>query len=126
MGRIGSVRRLTAAFRRRRWVPAVVWGVAIFVGSSIPDLNVGPFWFAGCDKILHFIEYFVLGTTLRYWSRRGSAILLAGGLGYAVLDEFHQSFVPGREASLGDLAADVCGALAGYLAAKRFLRRIDG
>jgi VanZ family protein len=98
----------------------VIWCVAIFAGSSIPDPDVGPLWFAGCDKILHFIEYFVLGITLRYWAR-GGKVLLAGGVGYAVLDEFHQSFVPGREASVGDFIADALGLVAGYLLAKRFL-----
>ena len=31
---------------------------------------------------------------------------------YAAFDEFHQSFVPGREASLGDFAMDTLGCIA--------------
>lgn len=34
---------------------------------------------------------------------------------YGVTDEFHQSFVPDREASFGDVAADALGASAGVV-----------
>ncbi len=34
-------------------------------------------------------------------------------VGYALLDEFHQSFVPSRQASLTDVLIDVCGAIIG-------------
>lgn len=35
---------------------------------------------------------------------------------YAAGDEFHQSFVPSRQGSLGDVSLDMCGAAAGLLA----------
>ena len=36
-------------------------------------------------------------------------------LTYAVFDEFHQSFVPGRFASLGDILSDAIGCLAALI-----------
>ncbi len=52
-----------------------------------------------------------------YWL----ALVLA--LLYALSDEFHQAFVPGRSASLFDAAIDATGALAGLTCAY-WLRRI--
>jgi hypothetical protein len=41
--------------------------------------------------------------------RQAFAFSLVAGLLFALLDEFHQSFVPGREASLSDVALDASG-----------------
>ena len=43
------------------------------------------------------------------WRHWRSAVILAAG--YGVVDEFHQSMVIGRVASIGDLLADWGGAL---------------
>ena len=45
----------------------------------------------------------------------GGALLFA--VGYGVSDEFHQMFVPGRSATLGDLALDTVGAALGLVGA---------
>jgi VanZ family protein len=37
--------------------------------------------------------------------------------GYAALDEFHQSFVPGRQAAVGDVLIDASGGIAAQLVA---------
>ena len=39
------------------------------------------------------------------------------GTAYAVTDEFHQSFVPGRSCEFRDIVIDSCGVLTGVLAA---------
>ncbi len=39
---------------------------------------------------------------------------------YGLSDEFHQSFVPGRNADLLDVITDAAGAAAGLWAARRF------
>jgi VanZ family protein len=135
----------TRFLQRHRWVPAVVWAVAIMAVSSIPSPSIGPPLFPGCDKIAHFIEYFVLGAALRHWTRatasaasglpssatasaRASATASqvvwawAGWIGFAALDEIHQRFIPGREMSFWDFAADVGGLVAGYLVWQRARR----
>lgn len=72
------------------------------------------------DKVFHLIEFgglalaMVLNRDLfsKAGDLRGMAVL---GLIWAVLDEVHQSFVPGRDCSLQDLAADAVGLAAGIL-----------
>ncbi len=74
--------------------------------------------FVGADKMLHTLEYFLFGYLLmRVFatsprpSIRDHAVLLAAmvGTAYALSDEFHQTFVPGRTASLYDVAFDTLG-----------------
>jgi VanZ family protein len=92
----------------------------------------------GGDKTAHLCEYAVLGFLLARALRRsrpslggGAVVALAALLGaaYGASDEFHQSFVPERTASLGDLAADGTGALLGalllVLLPQRLLHRPD-
>ena len=83
------------------------------------------------DKVFHFLEFAGLGLALQVnrdlkaFSRAGYRLL--AGLGWAVLDEVHQHFVPGRFCDPADLLADAAGLLAslarfGYLYAHRKLR----
>ena len=76
-------------------------------------------------NVAHFLEFFSLGwlacallLTLRMTSWWGSA-LVAGifGLLYAISDELHQKFVPGRNAAAADVALDFAGVLSGVLVA---------
>ena len=41
-------------------------------------------------------------------------VLLAVGSAYAALDEWHQSFVPGRNPDIADWLADAAGVAVGY------------
>ncbi|MCX9084528.1 MAG: VanZ family protein [Candidatus Methanoperedens sp.] len=70
------------------------------------------------DKTMHMILYAGFGVLLFYTLKyslnpvfRKQAFLFAIIIGfiYGASDEFHQSFVPGRSASMWDLAADVLG-----------------
>ena len=99
-----------------------MWIAFIFVMSSIPDLpgeykDLPPH----SDKVVHFIEYFVLAILLYRGIRnddRGrisrvmSALVLIG-ISVAGLDELYQSIVPGRDSSLADLLSDIGGVAAG-------------
>lgn len=101
------------------WGPAVVWAAVLFYLSS-RSWSGGPALFEIDDKVGHFLLYAALGAALAYGRVRSPGpaphwILLTVGLLYAISDEFHQSFVPGRIASLPDLAADAAGLVAGYL-----------
>lgn len=91
---------------------------AIFYVSSLPQPVVPP----GGDKPWHLLAYLGLGVlTVRVvagglpaaieWGAAAVAIAIA--VGYAVTDELHQMFVPGRSAQLSDLLADTIGVVAG-------------
>jgi VanZ family protein len=99
----------------RLWAPVVLWAAAIFAFSSVPDLGTGlGTWDFVLRKLAHALEFAVLGLLLaRALGRAGVAFAL--GALYAVSDEIHQSFVPGRAASLRDVLLDSAGVAAGVL-----------
>ncbi|MEX0849924.1 MAG: VanZ family protein [Gaiellaceae bacterium] len=99
----------------RPWLPVLAWAAVIFAFSSVPDLGTGlGGWDLLVRKIAHAVEFGVLGALfLRATGRPGLAFVL--GTLYAVSDEVHQSFVPGRTGSAVDVAIDTIGVLAGIV-----------
>lgn len=115
------------------WLPVVLWGLVIFLLSTstfsaintskiidpillwlIPSLSpvsVGVMH-ALVRKSAHFTEYGVLFWLLvRGPMARRPYLAFAICVAYAALDESHQIFVPGRTASIYDVALDSTGAL---------------
>ncbi len=103
---------------------ALGWAVLIFLLSSQPasrfDEAESTFDFLpAIDFIAHVGLYFVLAAlvhaALRIYLPKRKDLLAVDTvifcLLYGVSDEFHQAFVPGREATAIDLAADVLGAI---------------
>jgi VanZ family protein len=87
-------------------------------GQSLNWVNI---W----DKGVHLVEYFPLGVLVAGWiirraERPRTAVTIILGICsmvvFGALDEFHQSFVPGRHPSGLDVAADTIGGAAGVLA----------
>lgn len=117
--------RTVSASRARLWLPVVAWAALIFGFSSVPDLGTGlGGWDLLLRKLAHAAEYAVLGALLvRATGRSGLAFAL--GTLYAVSDEVHQHFVPGRVGAPFDVAIDAIGVAAGIvlwqsLRARRF------
>jgi VanZ family protein len=104
------------------WLPVVLWAALIFGLSSIPSLSSGlGTWDTVLRKLAHTLEYAILGfLLLRALGRELPAFLVA--VGYAVTDEVHQHFVPGRHASPYDVLIDAFGALVGVVALRRAVR----
>jgi len=81
-------------------------------------------------RVSHFLEYAVLAVLFSRavaWGRapRGTFLILAAGLSaaYALLDEVHQLFVPGRTFQFFDLGLDICGIVLGVLLHRLVKRR---
>ena len=104
------------------WTITVCYMGAIYIVSSLNNIDI-PALTMGSDKVLHACAYMGLAF-LSYISMNKSGIkkyiFIAAFLFtsiYGVTDEFHQSFVPGRDSSTGDLIADFSGAFIGCLGA---------
>lgn len=112
-----------------RWLPAIFMMAIIFYfssrpGDALPDFHDLDYL---VKKAGHVIGYSLLAISLWYAlgeipRRFLSAWVLA--VVFAAGDEIHQSFVPGRSATIIDvLIFDGFGALAGLYFLKHFLRR---
>ena len=109
-----------------RWLLAILMMAAIFVFSSIPSDSMPNF--NVMDRIVkkggHMLGYGLLA--LSYWyplrnAKRSALLAWLLALLYAASDEFHQSFVPGRNASLWDvLVFDNLGAVIAMFVATRY------
>ncbi|MEW6075531.1 MAG: VanZ family protein [Candidatus Omnitrophota bacterium] len=100
------------------WLLPCAWAGFIFYLSGIQSLttNLGV-WDFILRKIAHVSEYFIL-TMLIYRAFRNSfrlktIWLLAWpaciSLGYAISDEFHQSFITTRSGNSADVVIDAAG-----------------
>lgn len=103
------------------WRSVAAWAALILVATTVPVAEfvtrAPPLWL---DKLVHGGLYLVLGwlvgAALCATGRRRVTDWLVGLLAlavFALLDEAHQRWVPGRVASLGDWAADMAGATIG-------------
>lgn len=110
---LSSLRRLLDALAR--WPLIAAWMALIFAMSSVPNrvqYASGP----PIDKPVHAVQFGVLAFLLTWLAARRVSPLraatagVAGSLLFGLTDELHQAFVPGRDPSLGDLAADAAGA----------------
>ena len=109
------------------WMAMVVW-FSSRPGSEVKiDHPVDKVIHAGVYGMLSFL--LALGTGRR---TRPHALWLVPllVLGFGLTDEFHQSFVPGRSVSLGDLGADAAGAVTAtllwWLARRQGRREVTG
>jgi VanZ family protein len=110
------------------WAPPALWALVLFVLSELRVLPPAARAFLlPSDKVVHFLLYLTLGALLA-WARHAGGrgmhvVLILAGLAYGALDEFHQSFVPGRSPDIGDWFADAAGVVAGYAALSVWLSR---
>jgi len=97
-----------------RWGPVVAWLAVISYLSRQPTVPIPG---GTPDWLLHAAEFGILAALLmratagagRGGFRRAALVTIVCGAAGA-LDEYHQSFVPGRTASVSDAAADLAGA----------------
>lgn len=152
-GKASMTDRRTQQRRLRRYVPLILWMAVIFFASTaefsaantavliqpllrwlfphISDERIAFFHFL-VRKCGHFTEYAILGllaanafiTSSRARLRRSwfiAALLLV--CLYALSDEYHQSFVPTRTASIYDSLIDMLGGLTALVLAALWHKR---
>jgi len=106
----------------RLWAPVVLWAAVIFALSSVPDLGTGlGTWDLALRKLAHAAEFALLGALLLR-AVRVERTALALGIAYAVSDELHQHFVPGRVGSPVDVLIDSVGVAIGVMLWRRLGR----
>jgi len=101
------------------WLPAILIMATIFGLSSIPSTAMPAFgaWDTIVKKGGHVLGYGILAASYWYglrFKKRHWLVAFFFAVIYALSDEFHQSFVPGRYPSLVDaLIIDAGGAAIG-------------
>jgi VanZ family protein len=143
--RHGEGDRSPARRRWWRYGPPVVWAILIFIGSSdlLSGSHTGNFLLGPLRRLFpeaseatlaaihlairkggHLTEYAILGwltarafrtSSVEFLRRRWFGAALTLVVLYSLSDEFHQSFVPTRGASLHDSMIDSVGGLLGLL-----------
>lgn len=119
---------MTALKGSLRWLPSLLVMGVIFTLSSLPSEEVPNFGFL--DSLVkhggHFLGYALLGLAYAFAlprgvsGRAGAMLAVVLALLYALTDEYHQSFVPGRSASWLDVMIDGLGALASVFVMRRY------
>ncbi len=121
-------------FRRAgRLLAVLAWCALIFAASDRPDLRVSDDDAVDfvLRKLAHIAVFGVLAL-LVLWAVRAEGAPLRTAvpvawfatLAYAVSDEWHQTFVPGRVGHASDVAIDMVGATIALAIAARRLRPV--
>ncbi len=114
------------------YFPLIVYWVALIIATSLPSKEMPNIKIN--DKIEHLLAYLVLSflfnLTLLVQNKFQllknkayiSTIIFLGV--YAMVDELHQAFIPGRDCSILDWSADIIGVFLGvsltYFLVKKF------
>lgn len=97
---------------------ALFYALLIFGVSAIPSLSAPPLGIVLEDKIVHFFEFGVFSFLLflalfnsgsEFAKRHVFFLSSTIGIVYALSDELHQKFVPGRTCEFLDFVADCLG-----------------
>ncbi len=100
------------------WLPVALWCGVIFYLSSISDLSTGwGLYDFVLRKIAHMVEYGILAFLVwrallasnTFTETKVYALSFVFSVLYAVSDEIHQGFVPGRGPSVCDVLIDAIG-----------------
>ncbi|MHB8908268.1 MAG: VanZ family protein [Syntrophales bacterium] len=101
--------------------PVLVYAGLIFILSALSRFPEEISFIVSFDKWAHFIEYYFFGFLIRRWlvNKRSNILrnnslffTMVTGICYGLSDEWHQSYVPGRNSSSEDLLFDALGILA--------------
>ena len=96
--------------------------------DGISEIISGP---DNIDIFFHFVEYLILGfllfqsiTTDDFFTINSTYGSILIGILFAISDEFHQSFVPGRHMSMFDIISDSVGLVSGIFVSSRISKDV--
>ena len=105
---------------RKVVIHSILYMVFIFILSSIPDTDEKIYISVTLQNLLHTPLFGILAFLWMrafYYNKFAFAdaikYTLLITMAYGIFDEFHQSFVPGRDASIMDVGLDFVGCIAG-------------
>ncbi|MBA7689010.1 hypothetical protein ES703_97502 [subsurface metagenome] len=100
------------------WLPVLVWAGFIFWLSSIPDLKTDLEQDFLLRKIAHILEYAILCFLLiralvkeKLSNKKIAIYSIIFAIFYALSDEYHQTFIQGRQGSFKDIGINSVGIL---------------
>lgn len=100
------------------WLPVIFWAGVIFYFSSLRQVKVSDFfiWDFVVKKIAHVGEYAILYGLIYRATNKNFIVAYIATVLFALTDEFHQTFIPGRSGTPLDLGFDASGAnISAYL-----------
>lgn len=96
-----------------------IMGITLLPGNNIPDVSI-----PGLDKLVHFLIFGILMFLMLYDFRKiqkpkAACLNLVSAsfifcIGYGILIEVAQHYIPGRSFSVQDIMADSAGIVAAY------------
>jgi VanZ family protein len=100
---------------------AIIYALVVIVLSSWPGIKLPDIGTSHLDKILHFLQYAILAFLVASgWGRLPvrnalwrTGLLLGILVLFAGMDEYHQSWIPGRDPDWMDFLADGLGLAVG-------------
>jgi VanZ family protein len=103
-----------------RLTAPIAWMAVIFAISARPSVPQLPGFMSSMTAVLGHLAVYAILAALLYWAVESLAlsgarrlfIAFAVAVCYGISDEWHQSFVPGRDPSMLDVGVDAVGALA--------------
>lgn len=103
-------------------------GYCLLIKNPLDINNFAIMLFKPVRKIAHLSEFAILGILVylvvkEYNNKHTIIIATALSLVYAISDEIHQIFVPGRACTLIDVLIDLSGAVIGILIIHLLLKR---
>jgi len=114
------------------YLSLIFYWLILIIATSLPSKNMPNIKLN--DKIEHLLAYFILGflfnlsilfqdkfKILKNNAFISSIVLL---MIYAILDELHQIFIPGRDGSFLDWSADTIGIILGVLGTYLIVNKI--
>ena len=91
----------------------IIFCLVITFGSSIPGNSIPELGIFGMDKLLHGLEYFILGyllvNSVSDKTQYPGYLSFVLGICFALIDETYQLTVIGRSSSAFDVIADAIG-----------------